>query len=200
MWKLVFSSVFPHFLSLGFFPSYSSLPVFLLPSGCYGVGPGGGWDKRNISYAPPKAFPPPKNATGVAAAWVIITLGTFGHTGNVLGWSVGPRGCPGESWGVPGRCLGEPWKCPGHPWGGPGVPWAVFCAPGMSPRSSQGARIVHKWSYKGTTSTQKYKGRRHEALAIETTAALFACGLHTGVWGHPVKPPLFEQTLESTSL
>ena len=42
VWKLVFPSVFLHFHSLGLFPSYSSLPVFLLPSGCYGVGPGGG--------------------------------------------------------------------------------------------------------------------------------------------------------------
>ena len=111
MWKLVFPSVFTHFLSLDFFPSYSSLPFFLFSSSCYGVGPGGGWDKRNISEPPPRrSHPPPKDATGVAAAWVIITLGTFGHTGSALGWSVGPRGCPGESWGIPGTCSEDPWE------------------------------------------------------------------------------------------
>ena len=44
VWRFVFPSFFPRFLSLDVFPSYSSLPFFLFSSSCYGVGPGGVWD------------------------------------------------------------------------------------------------------------------------------------------------------------
>ena len=40
----------------------------------------------------------------------------------------------------------------------------------------QGARLVHKWAHKGTTNTNKYKGRRHEASAIDIRRTVRAYG------------------------
>ena len=73
MSRLVFLSFFPHFLSLDFFPSYSSLPIFLFSSSCYGVGPGGGWDQRNIFYPPGADIPPrPSPLERLAASWPAV--------------------------------------------------------------------------------------------------------------------------------
>ena len=76
VWKLVFPSVFPHFLSLDFFPSYSSLPIFLFSSSCYGVGPGGGWDQRNTPTPPTPCVDPPR-APPPLSVWLRLGLRCF---------------------------------------------------------------------------------------------------------------------------
>ena len=94
MSKLVFPSVFPHFLSLDFFPSYSSLPFFLFSSSCYGVGPGGVWD---IPLPPPGLTLPLER---LVASWPTVLC---------LALLVLPAACPRMTHWVEFVLLGSIW-------------------------------------------------------------------------------------------
>ena len=93
MWKFVFPSFFPRFLSLDVFPSYSSLPFFLFSSSCYGVGPGGVWD---IPLPPPGVDPPPPPG----ASWPTVLC---------LALLVLPAACPRTTHLVEFVLLGPIW-------------------------------------------------------------------------------------------